>query len=58
MMIALALPIDVGTFTGAPFFVTMGALTLAAAATTASMSRTMILIVGTPGSAISGRLFS
>ena len=58
MMIALALPIDVGTFTGAPPFVTIGALTFFAAATTASMSRTMILIIGAPGSAISGRLFS
>ena len=58
MMIAFVLPIEVGTTTGAPDEVTIGALTFFAAATMASMSRTMIFIMGAPGSPISGCLCS
>ena len=55
-MMAFAVPIDVGTVTGIAPLVMIGALTFFAAAAIASMSRTMIFIIGAPGSAISGCL--
>ena len=58
MMIDIALPIDVGAVTAAAPFVMMGAFTFFAAATMASMSRTISFSIGAPGSAMSGCLFN
>ena len=57
MMMAFALPIGVGAVIGVPPFVTIGAFTFFAFATTVSTSRTSHFIIGAPGSWMSGCLF-